>query len=144
MAALEFFNQDISFKLPNPRKTKSWIRQVIALENKSLAHLNYIFCSDDYLLSINQQYLNHDTFTDIITFDNSEEEGAIEGDVFISIERVRANAAELKKPFEEELHRVLIHGVLHLLGHTDKSPSEKSAMRKKEDAYLSLLQNKAK
>lgn len=144
MAALEFFNQDISFKLPNPRKTKSWIRQVIALENKSLEHLNYIFCSDEYLLSINQQYLNHDTFTDIITFDNSEDEDTIEGDIFISIERVRANAVELQKPFEEELHRVLIHGVLHLLGHTDKSPSDKSSMRKKEDAYLSLLQNKAK
>ncbi len=144
MAAVEFFNQGISFKLSNSRKTKSWIRKVIGLESKKLEHLNYIFCSDQSLLSINQQYLNHDTFTDIITFDNSDDSESIEGDIYISVERVRENAAELKTDFEEELHRVLIHGVLHLIGYGDKSAREKSTMRKKEDAYLSLLQKQGK
>jgi rRNA maturation RNase YbeY len=138
MAALDFFAEDISFKLPKPGKTKRWIRQVIEREKKKLVHLNYVFCSDAYLLSLNEQYLKHKTLTDIITFDHSEDSGAIEGDVFISVERVRANAEDLHTGFDEELHRVLVHGVLHLVGYRDKSGPEKSAMRKKEDAYLSL------
>jgi len=141
MAAVDFFNQDISFKLPKPRKTIRWIQEVISLERKQLAHLNFIFCSDEYLLGINRQYLKHKTLTDIITFDHSAIDGVIEGDVFVSIERVRANATELKTGFDEEVHRVLIHGVLHLLGYSDKSLREKSDMRKKEDAYLSLRRN---
>lgn len=138
MARVDFFNQDISFKLSKPGKTRKWIQKVISLEKKGLAHLNYIFCSDQYLLGINQQYLRHKTLTDIITFDNSETRGVIEGDIFISIERVRANAEELEAAFDDELHRVLIHGVLHLVGYGDKSAGEKMQMRKKEDAYLSL------
>lgn len=138
MAGIDFFSQDISFKVPRPRKTKQWIRQVVISEKKQLAHLNYIFCSDEYLSTINRQYLKHKTLTDIITFDTSDSPERIEGDIFISIERVRANAEALKSAFDEELHRVLIHGVLHLIGYTDKSPREKSRMRKKEDAYLSL------
>lgn len=138
MAGIAFFSQGISFKLPNPNKTKRWIRRVIDLEKGELAHLNYIFCSDEYLFQMNRQYLNHNTLTDIITFDNSEGSGRIEGDVFISIERVNANSEELQTSFDEELHRVLIHGVLHLLGYSDKSVKDKSLMRKKEDAYLSL------
>lgn len=138
MAQVDFFCQDISFKLPRPRKASHWISEVIKREGKTLAHLSYIFCSDAYLLEINQQYLNHDTFTDIITFDNSEDADLIEGDIFISIERVKANALELGTTFDSELHRVLIHGVLHLVGYADKSPRQKSEMRKKEDAYLSL------
>lgn len=138
MAGVDFFNQDITFKLPRPRKTKQWIREVASREGRQLVQLNYIFCSDEYLLSINRQYLKHNTLTDIITFDNSEGGGVIEGDIFISIERVKANATELKTTFNEELHRVLIHGVLHLSGYSDKSASDKSLMRKKEDAYLSL------
>ena len=141
MAAVDFFNQDISFKLPQPRKTIRWIQEVIILESKELAHLNFIFCSDEYLLGINRQYLKHKTLTDIITFDYSEIDGPIEGDVFISIERVKANAKELVTEFDEEIHRVLIHGVLHLIGYSDKSVREKSRMRKKEDAYLSLRRN---
>ena len=140
MARIDFFNQDISFKPLKPRKTKRWIQDVIEKEGKELSHLNYIFCSDEYLFTINQQYLNHKTLTDIITFDNSEGGGTIEGDIFISIERVRANAEELQVDFNEEVHRVLIHGVLHLMGYGDKSPRQKSLMRKKEDAYLSLRQ----
>jgi probable rRNA maturation factor len=140
MAAIDFFNQDIPFKLSRPRKTTRWIREVISREKQELAHLSYIFCSDEYLLAINQQYLKHKTLTDIITFDYSDG-GPIEGDVFVSVDRVRANAEELKTAFDDELHRVLIHGVLHLIGYSDKSPAEKLAMRKKEDAYLSLRKN---
>ena len=138
MPAIHFFSQDIDFKLSQPRKTRTWIKEVVQKERKSLATLNYIFCSDAYLLTINEQYLNHKTLTDIITFDNSEEDSVVEGDIFISIDRVRENSWRLKMDFEEELHRVLIHGVLHLSGYADKTPSQKSDMRKKEDAYLSL------
>ena len=138
MAAIHFFSQDISFKLAKPRITRRWILDVIHREGKDLTHLNYIFCSDEYLLTINKQYLKHNTFTDIITFDHSEDKQLIEGDIFISVERVRSNAAELNTSFYDELHRVLIHGVLHLVGYKDKSAIQKAVMRKKEDAYLSL------
>ena|SRR5687768_18421209 len=138
MASIEFFNQDISFKFPRPRKTKLWIREVIRKEKRELVHLNYIFCSDPYLLSINEQYLKHKTLTDIITFDHSERTGVIEGDIFISVERVLSNAETLKTDVEEELCRVVIHGVLHLIGYSDKKPADKLLMRKKENAYLSL------
>lgn len=138
MADIDFFSQDIPFKVPRPAKTRRWIREVISLERKALVHLNYIFCSDDHLLQMNQQYLQHDTFTDILTFDNSEQPGHIEGDVFVSIDRVSANAETLGVSFDEELHRVIIHGVLHLIGYGDKTSAEKALMRKKEDAYLSL------
>lgn len=138
MAAIEFFSQDISFKPSKPLKTKRWIKAVIQREKFRLRQLNYIFCSDDYLLQINKQYLRHNTLTDIITFDNSEAPGEIEGDVFISVERVEANALALGIDFDEELHRVIIHGVLHLSGYGDKTAKDKSLMRKKEDACLSL------
>jgi rRNA maturation RNase YbeY len=140
MADINFFSQDLPFKIPHPRKTAKWLRQVVAAEKRELSQLNYIFCSDKYLLTLNQQYLKHRTLTDIITFDNSENPGIIEGDVFISLERVKENAKELKIAFDEEMHRILVHGVLHLTGHSDKSPLAKSEMRKKEDAYLSLRQ----
>jgi probable rRNA maturation factor len=142
MANIEFFNQDISFNLPSPRKTKTWIREVIRKEKRELAHINFIFCSDQYLLSVNEQYLNNKTLTDIITFDNSDGGMALEGDIFISVERVQSNALELGTDPDDELHRVLIHGVLHLLGYSDKSSRQKSLMRKKEDACLSLRNNK--
>lgn len=138
MAAVEFFCQDISFKLPQPRKTTRWIRAVIDREGWELNHLNFIFCSDSYLLTINQRFLHHETFTDIITFDNGEGTKALEGDIFISIERVTENAGKLQTGFDEELHRVMVHGVLHLVGYSDKTLEQKTEMRKKEDAYLSL------
>ncbi|MEO5602924.1 MAG: rRNA maturation RNase YbeY [Cyclobacteriaceae bacterium] len=141
MASINFFNQDIHFNLAEKRKTSQWIKAVIKKENKSLVNLNYIFCSDQYLLEINQQYLNHAVLTDIITFDNSSEKEVIEGDVFISIDRVKDNALSLKVNFDEEVHRVLIHGVLHLSGYSDKTSAEKAQMRIKEDAYLSLRKN---
>lgn len=138
MPAVEYFSQDVPFKIPSPRKTTAWIKEVIRREKSKLAHLNFIFCSDQYLLEVNRQYLTHDTYTDIITFDNADSQGAIEGDIFISIERVRENAGKRHIRFEDELNRVLVHGVLHLLGYSDKSSQQKSVMRKKEDAYLSL------
>lgn len=102
-----------------------------------MGELNFIFCSDEYLLSINQEYLNHDTFTDIITFDNSDTAKVISGDIFISIPRVKENASNLGVEEPEELRRVIIHGVLHLAGYFDKSKTDKALMTEKEDYYLS-------
>jgi rRNA maturation RNase YbeY len=137
--AIQFFQENISFKLKNATKIKQWIKSVVEKENQKLLELNFIFCDDEYLHKINVEYLQHDTYTDIITFDNSEHIGKIEGDIFISIERVKENADNLKITFEQELHRVMIHGVLHLLGYKDKTKAEKQAMRAKEDEALRLL-----
>jgi probable rRNA maturation factor len=98
--------------------------------------VSYIFCSDIYLLQVNQQFLNHNYFTDIITFDNSAGDGLIVGDVFISVDRIRENAAKYKVSVTDELHRVIIHGALHLVGYTDKTPADKEKMTLKEDFYL--------
>jgi probable rRNA maturation factor len=138
MAAINFFSEDIPFKIAHPRKTSIWLKNAIKKEKKNLESLNFIFCTDKHLLGINIQYLNHKTLTDIITFDQSEDSKTIQGDIFISIERVKENAAKFKTSFDDELHRVLIHGVLHLMGYTDKNKNAKARMRKKEDAYLSL------
>jgi probable rRNA maturation factor len=138
MAKINFFSEDVPFKLSNPIKVSRWIESVIKAEKHTLENLNYIFCSDEYLRQMNVDYLQHQTFTDIITFSNSEQQGTIEGDIFISIDRVRENASKFSQSFDDELHRVLVHGVLHLLGHKDKSKAEKLQMRKKEEAYLSL------
>lgn len=138
MGSVRFFVEEISFKLSSPRKISSWIKETIASENKELGELNFIFCSDEYLRIINDQYLNHNFFTDIVTFDNSDQKGIIEGDIFISIDRVKENAASFQSGFTQELNRVIIHGVLHLVGYSDKSARQKTVMRRKEDAYLSL------
>lgn len=143
MARVNFFAEDIDFAVPSPRKLSSWIQKAIEKEGFSTKELNYIFCSDTYLLNINQQYLAHNTLTDIITFDNSEEDGEVEGDIFISIDRVRENAEKFKTSFFNELCRVVIHGALHLAGYTDKSKDEKELMREKEEAYLSLLKKRS-
>lgn len=138
MSTITFHQEDVSFRLKNIRKVKSWIVQTIELEKNVLGDLNYIFCSDTYLHKINLEYLKHDTFTDIITFDYSENKN-ISGDIFISIDRIKENANKFKQSFDNELNRVLIHGVLHLLGYKDKSLTDKKIMRAKEDFYLSLL-----
>lgn len=137
--ALRFFSEGLSFKLDHPRKTASWLRKAIESEKAQTGNLNYIFCTDKYLHQINTEYLKHDSFTDIVTFDYSDGK-EISGDVFISIDRVRENAQKFDQSFDLELHRVLIHGVLHLLGYKDKKPADKAQMRKKEEAYLSLRQ----
>lgn len=136
---INFFVEDIEFSIPFPRKTANWIRQSIKAEKRELKELNYIFCSDKYLQQINSDYLNHSDYTDIISFNNSENLKIVEGDIFISIERVSENAKKFGTSFHRELCRVIIHGALHLLGYQDKSSPNKKQMRKKEDAYLSLL-----
>jgi probable rRNA maturation factor len=140
MASINFFAPSIPFKVPFPRKTTSWIKAVIKKEKYALRELNIIFCSDDELYQINLDYLKHNTFTDIITFDNSEEKRMIEGDIYISVDRVRENADKYGMDFPIELRRVIIHGVLHLMGYKDKSSGHKKEMRRKEDAYLSLFE----
>ena len=137
-AAIHYFEEDIQFSLQQAIRVSDWIISCIQSEGKQVGELNYIFCSDEYLHKINMEYLNHDTFTDIITFDNSESEAMIEGDIFISIDRVRDNAQDLQIAFDEELARVMIHGVLHLVGFQDKTPEQRHNMRAKEDLYLSL------
>ncbi len=137
MPAISFFEEDIQFKLKNKAQVRQWISNTVIAEGYRLKELTYIFCSDAYLLQINRQYLDHDTYTDIITFDNSEEEGRIIGDIFISIERIRENSAKFNVSETDELHRVIIHGVLHLLGYKDKTAVSKEKMTQKEDEYLS-------
>lgn len=135
---INFFQEDISFTLKEKTAVRTWVNETISAEKHSLDELNFIFCSDNYLLDINRQYLNHDTFTDIITFDNSEEVDVIFGDIFISIERVKENAKNFNVAFKDELHRVMIHGTLHLLGYPDKKKEEKALMTGKEDFYLNI------
>ena len=138
---IQFFSEETDFKPKRKTVLRHWIVKTIQSENfEVLGPLNLIFCTDAYLLNINQQYLNHDTYTDIITFDNSEGIAKkISGDIFISVTRVAENAEKYKISFETELHRVMIHGVLHLCGYPDKSNQQKSVMSSKEDYYLSLL-----
>lgn len=132
------FNYEIEgFKLKNVREHKSWLKSLAKEESFKVIELNYVFMSDDNLLKINQEYLDHDTYTDIITFDNSEKKGKIEGDIFISVERVKENALKFKVDFETELRRVMAHGLLHLCGYLDKKEKDVKLMREKEDYYIS-------
>lgn len=132
-------------KFLNNSKTKIWLKELAAVEKYSIKNLNYIFLNDEELLQINIKYLQHDTYTDIITFDNSETKGNIESDIFISLERVEANAKKFNTTFENELHRVLAHGLLHLCGYKDKKKKDIELMRKKEEEsiflYLKLQKN---
>jgi len=137
MPAIQFFEEDIQFKLKNKTQVRQWINDTVLAEGYKLKELTYIFCSDPYLLQINQQYLDHDTYTDIVTFDNSEVKNVVVGDIFISIDRIRENARKYAVTESQELHRVIIHGVLHLLGYKDKSADDKEKMTQKEDLYLS-------
>ncbi|CAN5362769.1 rRNA maturation RNase YbeY [soil metagenome] len=165
---ISFNNEDITFTLKNKTKLKNWIVSTIEKKKKIVGDISFTFCSDAFLLEMNKAYLNHDTYTDIITFDYSKEDERfslldsarsdklevtaqrskskttktstpISGDIFISIDRVRENATKLSLSFEEELHRVIIHGVLHLLGYKDKSKIAKAEMRKQEDLCLKAL-----
>ncbi|AMM50891.1 rRNA maturation factor [Rufibacter sp. DG15C] len=136
---IEFFNEDIEFEVKDEQKIKEWLQKIISNYSYELESLNYIFCSDEYLHQMNVEYLDHDTLTDVITFDNSDIEGVIEGDVFISIDRVVDNAHSFNITRERELQRVMVHGLLHLLGFDDKSPELKELMKSKEDECLSLL-----
>lgn len=133
-----FFNEDTTYQLRQRTEIRSWLKTIAKKEKYSILELNYIFCSDEYLLQINKDFLDHDYYTDIITFDNSEVKGKIEGDIFVSIDRVKENAQLQQTSLKDELHRVLVHGLLHLTGYKDKTAKEKEIMRKKEDTSLSL------
>ena len=132
------FNSETSFTLKNQKKLVKWISDVISSEGFQVGEINYIFCNDSYLNKINQEFLNHDTFTDIISFDYTlgKEVG---GDIFISIERVLENAEKFNEVFENELYRVMIHGILHFMGYKDKTKKEKTLMRTKEDENIFIL-----
>ncbi|ETN94071.1 rRNA maturation RNase YbeY [Zhouia amylolytica] len=132
------FHYETEFQLEATAAYNDWIKRCVDSENLLIGELNYIFCDDDYLHKINVEYLNHDTLTDIISFDYTEGQ-TIGGDVFISIERVKDNAADLNIDFEEELKRVMIHGVLHYCGYKDKTSEEKALMRQKENEKISMF-----
>lgn len=136
--AVSFQNQDIVFLLKDKLKLKSWIKRIVELEKKKLGQVNFVFTSDETLLETNKKFLNHDTYTDIITFDSCQGD-TIHGDILISTERVKENAEKFKADFETELRRVMIHGVLHLCGYKDKSPKDIAVMRKKEEWALGYL-----
>ena len=139
MPTINFFTEDINFTLKNKTIIKAWIKETIIQEGYDLNELNFILCSDAYLLRINQNYLRHDDYTDVITFDNSERLKMITGDIFISLERIKENATKFQSPMINELCRVMIHGTLHLLGYKDKTKAAKKLMTEKEDFYLARL-----
>ena len=126
-----------NFILEDKAKTKNWIKKVICLEQRSVGEINYIFCDDNYLLEQNIKYLEHNTLTDVITFNYSEKD-IISSDIMISIERVKENSIIFENPFKKELRRVMIHGILHLIGYNDKTKKEKKEMTEKENFYLDI------
>ena len=138
--AINFFTEDIKFNLPEKQKRKAWLKKIALSESFKIGELNYIFCSDEYLYQINVDYLNHHTYTDIITFDNSEEEKLIEGDIFVSIDRVKENAQKHGQEELSELSRVISHGLLHLMGYKDKTKAEAEIMRSKEAFAIELFE----
>lgn len=134
---INIFTQGIKFKIKNEEKFRNWIIGTIVNEGKIAGAINFIFCNDSYLLKINKKYLQHDFYTDIVTFNNSDKENEISGDIFISYERVVENAGKLSESLENETSRVSIHGILHLIGYKDIESEEIKEMRNKEDQYIS-------
>ena len=141
MHLVNFFSEKKTFKVTEKKKIRLLVKEICKKEKIDLSFLNYIFCTDEYLLKINQKHLNHNFLTDIITFDFSESNNTAEGDLYISVERVEDNAKKYKVLFLEELIRVVIHGLLHLIGYKDGSEKEKKRMRSLENKYLSLYKN---
>lgn len=144
ITAINFLKADVVFVPKQKKSLRQWMNKVAKTHQCKIEQLDFIFCSDTYLLNINQQFLNHDTYTDIITFDYSNalknKPKTISGEIYISIERVKENAKTFKTNYQDELHRVMIHGVLHLCGFKDKKTSEQAEMRKQEDVALKKLQ----
>ena len=134
---ISYFNQDIEFKLKGKLINNQWLKLVAESEIRRIGDVNIIFCSDNYILDVNMKYLGHDYFTDIITFDYCEKD-KLNGDLFISIDSVRENAIHYGTEFETELNRVMVHGILHLIGYDDHSKKDIKIMREKEDYYISL------
>jgi rRNA maturation RNase YbeY len=138
--SINFFIEDVPLPKLKKRKLTEWIKGVITSEGKKIGDISFIFCSDQYLLEVNKKFLNHDYYTDIITFDYVEDI-VISGDILVSIDRVKENAITYSTTFQNEIHRILIHGVLHLLGYKDKLKKDKNLMTFKEDTYLNSLEN---
>jgi probable rRNA maturation factor len=136
--AIYFFSEEINFELKEKLIRKRWLKSIATKAGFTIKELNYVFCSDEYLYRMNLEYLNHDTYTDIITFDNSEKEFDIAGDIFVSIDRVGENAQTNNQKAETELNRVLVHGLLHLMGYKDKTKEESTLMRQKEEESINL------
>jgi rRNA maturation RNase YbeY len=136
--AIYFFSEEINFELEEKLIRKRWLKSIATKAGFTIKELNYVFCSDEYLYRMNLEYLNHDTYTDIITFDNSEKEFDIAGDIFVSIDRVGENAQTNNQKVETELNRVLVHGLLHLMGYKDKTKEESTLMRQKEEESINL------
>ncbi|MFT4663702.1 MAG: putative rRNA maturation factor [Polaribacter sp.] len=139
---IDFFSEEIEFELEYTESIIRWLLDAYQQEQKTVAALNYIFCSDVYLHQINMQYLNHDTLTDIITFSNAREGAPIEGDIFISVDRVKENAANFGVSFEKEMLRVIIHGSLHLMSYKDKTEEDQKLMTQKENFYIARFAKK--
>ena len=137
---ISFSTVEIEYNLKNKLKVKTWVKTILETEGKVAGEITYVFCNDEYLSSMNEKYLKHNTLTDIITFDYSEK-GKYSGDIFISLERIKENAGSFNTTFDAELGRVMAHGVLHLSGYKDKTPEDKKVMRSKEDFYLSSYPN---
>lgn len=137
ISPITFFKEGVSFRMNKQEALRKWITLAAKKEGYNIEQLNYIFCSDRYLKKMNVSYLKHNYYTDIITFDNSVEKKKIIGDVFISIDTIKYNATEYKTTFENELARVMIHGLLHLVGYSDRSPKEQKKMSSMEDFWLS-------
>jgi len=133
-----FFLEEVRYSLRQKRYIRSWIIQTAENEDHKIGVLNYILTNDDILVQLNKEYLRHFTLTDIITFDLSESDGLLTGDIYISVDRARENAKKFKDSLNSEIKRLMIHGVLHLIGYKDKSQSERELMRAKEEYYLSL------
>ena len=138
MVLTNFFSEEKKFTLKEKNKVRLLIKKICQYEKKKLGFINCIFCSDNYLKEINNKHLKHDYFTDIITFDHAEDKNNIEGDLYISLDRTNENSRKYNVDENEELTRVIIHGVLHLVGYKDKSEKEKLIMSEKENKYLSL------
>lgn len=136
--SINFYYEDVSVLRLAKKNLRSWMTSAVREEGRKTGEINFIFCSDEYLLKINQQYLDHDYYTDIITFDYSEG-NVVSGDIFISTDRISENAATYKVSFNQEINRIMIHGVLHLLGYQDKESEQKKLMTLKEDYYISKI-----
>lgn len=133
-----FFLEEVSYNLKQKRKIREWIIKSVENEDFTVGVLNYILTNDNVLVQLNKEYLRHFTLTDIITFDLSENQGELSGDIYISVDRARENAREFRVTLNNEISRLMIHGVLHLMGYKDKSKDERELMRAKEEFYLSL------
>ena len=137
-AMITYQTEDIAMPPIKKRETTEWVKQVAVTYGKKVGEVAYIFCSDEKILEVNRQYLEHDYYTDIITFDYTEG-NRISGDLFISLDTVRTNAEQFEQPYERELHRVIIHGILHLCGINDKGPGEREIMEAEENKALALI-----